>query len=327
MAENKDGKKKVRNIQKEGLLHFKKSNKKWAESQNWFVLTGGGLYYYKHPQDLKPSGLFALDKTTTIEEDGNSGKSHTIVLTIEGEKFGLAADDATELGHWKEQLKASIGKEVLPPPEKEEAAGGTGILFRMQKNVVSMAVTSSLGKKVMKQMLPKEFNDTLEDIRIVVEKKAGAKQAKELQNVITKLLVKAFFQVDRNNLTVEDFQVVLLPLDEALELLSVVTANYSTATPEQLSKSFSKAEEMIRVVEKEVLKLMLPYMKPKNQAKIKEALEFLANAKFLSEVWADEKLREEQLKELCLLYKSFTPKKMRRKTTAWREIFPRKEGS
>jgi len=287
----------------EGYLAFKK---KKDYKTYWFCLLKGSLHYYKDALDVDVAGTIELNKAQVLDGDQKK-KKNSFVVKVGDEENRLAAGDEADMKKWMEIIKSHIGQEAAPPLTKEKILKKKeSFAFGMQKKAGTLVASTSVGSAALKKALPEELTGLLDALAHIIAKKAGDSKALEVRRNIQKILMKAYFQVEKKNLTMDDFMPAYKPLREAFDVLVKINDNYTLYKKDRLEGLFEQASTLLLTVEKHTEKLLLPYLKPKNIMILKQTLEYLAAPKFLKDVWSDEVLRDgDDLFELCLAMTKF----------------------
>jgi len=287
----------------EGYLAYKR---KRDYKTYWFCLLKGSLHYYKDALDVDVGGTVELSKAQILEGDQKK-KKFSFVVKIGEDEHRFAAGDETDMKKWMEILKSHVGQEAAPPMTKEKILKKKeGFAFGMQKKAGTLVASTSVGSAALKKALPEELTGLLDALAHIISKKAGDPKALEIRRNIQKILMKAYFQVEKKNLTMDDFMPAYKPLREAFDVLVKINDNYTLYKKDRLDALFEQASALLLAVEKHMEKLLLPYLKPKNIMMMKQTLEYLSGPKFLKEVWGDEALRDgDDLFELCLAMTKF----------------------
>jgi len=234
-------------------------------------------------------------------------KKFNFILKIDSDEVRIAANDENDFLKWTTAIKKNLGKDSAPPLTKEKIKKKEGgFSSGVQKKSLSLMATTKVGNAALKKALPEELTGLLDALTHLIAKKNGEGKAVEIRHSITKILMKAYFQIEKKNLTMDDFMPAYKPLREAFEILVKINDNYTLFKPETLDSYFDKASSLLMQVEKQMEKLLLPHLKPKNLVLMKQTLEFLSSSKFLRDVWGDESLRDgDDLFELSLAMSKF----------------------
>eukprot|EP01097_Dermamoeba_algensis_P003532 TRINITY_DN2440_c0_g1_i2.p1 TRINITY_DN2440_c0_g1~~TRINITY_DN2440_c0_g1_i2.p1 ORF type:complete len:303 (-),score=84.59 TRINITY_DN2440_c0_g1_i2:196-1104(-) len=272
----------------------------------WFSLLKGSLHFYKDALDVEVGGTIELQKAQFVEGDQKK-KKFSFSLKVGDEEHKFAASDDADFKKWVELIKAHIGQEPAPAIPKEKIQKKKeGFAFGMQKKAGTLVASTSVGSAALKKALPEELTGLLDALAHIIAKKSGEAKALEIRRNIQKILMKAYFQIEKKNLTMDDFMPAYKPLREAFDVLVKINDNYSMYKPETLDGLYDKASNLLLTVEKHMEKLLLAHLKPKNMMMMKHTIEYLASPKFLKDVWSDEVLREsDDLFELCLAMTKF----------------------
>ncbi|XP_057309550.1 dual adapter for phosphotyrosine and 3-phosphotyrosine and 3-phosphoinositide-like isoform X2 [Hydractinia symbiolongicarpus] len=96
---------------KEGYL-TKQGGRFKSWKARWFVLCKNELKYYKTKGDKVPIRTLDLNKCTTIEEDFNTGKEHTIRIEMPDRHFFVFAATQSEKQEWLDILQWKMNQKV-----------------------------------------------------------------------------------------------------------------------------------------------------------------------------------------------------------------------
>lgn len=178
--------------------------------------------------------------------------------------------------------------------EKDNAAPKSegSPLFRAKKAAVGKMATSALGKSLLKKVLDDESNEIMRGLKRVVEKQSDVKKAKEIQNSIIRMMVKAQMQIDRKALKEADFYPLDRPLRKAFRVVVKLNTSWKELNDEQRKAQITRVGGHLKEVEDIVVKLMDPYLKPKNKEKLRNTIEFLSKEDFLLKIWTDDTVKE-----------------------------------
>jgi len=186
--------------------------------------------------------------------------------------------------------------------EKKEKKEGSseGLGEKAKRNLASKAATSTLGKKLLSKALDDDANNLMKSLKKLIENQTDKKRAKEIQNTILRLLVKAYRQIEAKKLTEEQFAVADRPLRKAFRRIVRMTASYPELKnkPEELKENFAALESYLKEIQTIVEGLLNPYISDKNKVKFSDAIKFLSNPDFLTKVWADQKSKSD-LDKMC----------------------------
>lgn len=271
----------------EGYLKIakKKDAAKKAKTY-WGTLVDGTLFYYKTPKDHKPDGKLHLKKAKC--EDGTGIIPFGILLsgTSEGD-YCVAAFEDGEFGEWKQWLSTACGKENGAAPDKEKKKKDGG-LFRAKKAIGSKAASSDAGKDQLKKRLPPEISTLLQNFYTIIEKKGGGKEkAVDVENTLIKLMLKVLFQMDRNTISMDDFNPVLFAVRDAFELLAGVIK-----APQNNDKAIPATHRALKEAETGVVAILKDHVQPDNMVKFKELFTYMGSDAFLKVAWCDGGLPE-----------------------------------
>jgi len=283
-----------KDIIKEGYIEVKDPKKKNKWKLNWIILVKGSLYFYKHFEKPDPHASIKNLKEGVFEKDADTSKPFTIGIKIGTDNRCIAAVNAQDQTAWLDALRTSATFIGSPAPERKAIPKGkrtTGTLFKAKKAIAG----SAMGTSLIVKLFGEETAHLLKTLKKIVAKHRNKEKAKEVHQGLIKLVVKVAFQIQKKNITMENFSEVDPPLRQAFELLS----KYYNARLRRFSKRdgekecFSQVEILAKEAEAGLTKMLSPYLTPKNLAHLHVVFDTLGNADFLRRVWTDPDLPEE----------------------------------
>eukprot|EP01098_Paradermamoeba_levis_P005927 TRINITY_DN2470_c0_g3_i1.p1 TRINITY_DN2470_c0_g3~~TRINITY_DN2470_c0_g3_i1.p1 ORF type:complete len:265 (-),score=87.02 TRINITY_DN2470_c0_g3_i1:292-1086(-) len=232
--------------------------------------------------------------------------------TGDGQEYGMLTDTEEDHTQWLIVLKKSLAAPATAAPNKQEVKEkSSSLMFKTKKHISGKIATSSIiGKGAMKRILPEEVTEILNVLELLITRKYSAERAKEVNKIITRTLIKGYFQIEKKNLDLDQVLVCYKPLREAFELIVKIHDNYvrwRKLNPNQLNLYFQRIESLMKKVEESVTKLLSPYLKAENLIKLRQTFELIGSTKFWQDIWADDTLREgEEIIDFCIALNKFS---------------------
>jgi len=190
--------------------------------------------------------------------------------------------------------KHSKKDKLLDPNNKE------GAMEKAKKNLASKAATSSLGKKILTKVMDDQSNNLMKAVKKIIEFQSDRKKAKEIQNNIIRMLVKAQHQMDVKKLTEAELVGVDRPLRKAFRRLVRINASWPQikSDPNQINENFSALKIHLKEIEVMILGVLSPFLSEKNKTKFSATFDYLSDIEFLKKVWNDERSKPE-IEKMC----------------------------
>jgi len=210
--------------------------------------------------------------------------------------MSLQVGTKNEKDSWVTNLQAATSLEACDAPSKDGSAKKKkqGVVMGMQKGVASATADSSVGKAIMKKIVNEETTTLINAMKALVTSESGSdKKAKELEENIIKIAVKAYILVDNKYLKGEQFLVADKPLRDAFNLLVKVFNGRQRAKKERVVEALQKVEVHLKQAEKVITDLLGPHLGGKNMMKLGSIFATVANVKFLESVFYNESVSDE----------------------------------
>jgi len=192
-----------------------------------------------------------------------------------------AGTPTTEKKHKKEKSEK----------KEDPSKSGEGTIEKAKKNLASKAATSRFGKSLLTKVMDDQSNHLMKSVKSLVELQSDRKKAKELQNNIIRMLVKAQHQIEAKKVLDSDFFVVDRPLRKSFRRMVRITNSWAEIQkdPAQLDENFNTLKNELKEIEGIIMKVLGPHVTEKNRTKFSTTFEFLSNLEFLKKVWSDER--------------------------------------
>jgi len=216
--------------------------------------------------------------------------------------FLFAAESEEDYIQWCNIIEKNISKEPKGPLAKDKKRNRMQqMAFRAKRNLAGKVGSSGVGKKAIKAQAPEEISNLINALKKIIERESKSpKKAAEIEDTIFKIGIKTYFIIDEGKLKLDDIFAADEPLRKALELLSKCHdhAKFSRSpNPKLLFQKLQEVEKLVKEAAAALIKILEPLLKPKNTQRIREAIDYIANADFLSKIFNDSGL-DEPLQEL-----------------------------
>jgi len=256
----------------------------------WFF-----FFWYKDAKDVEPLSSCNL-RDVDLENNVKVGSRDCFVIREEGvDKFTGSLTSETHRESWVQSITEAKTKEPTEPPSRTvEKKKKKNVVSRAKDRVVSKTATSPLGKKVMKAIINEETTTLLNALKNIVRVESGnPKRAEDLEKNIIKIAVKSYLLIEKGTLDPDEFLKADKPLRSAFELLCRCFNGRHRVQSNVLYEALQRIEASLREAEEILTNLLAPYLQTKNLFLINSSFGVLADAKFLSRVFSDEKYDEE----------------------------------
>jgi len=287
-------------IDKKGKVHYKKPK------QSYFTLLGGALYFYKKTESSEPSGVFKLAVVELREmPEDEEAEPHSFELRPPDKKLSFlltAVDGEASCLAWVAALKANAGKEVQPPLPKEKATGLVRRLARRTtQNLAGKAAMSPMGKRAIRNRLPREIVDLIEALKIIVQKESHSqKKADRMEGNIYKIGVKLYFLGGDKKISMDELAVMDQPFRQALTLFTKIRYQAHAKRDANLTINMEKLKEILGEVRVLVMaagdslkKLLMPHIQLKNLARVDEILSYITDPEVVIRILLNPELDSE----------------------------------
>jgi len=264
----------------------------------WVMLYGSTLFYFMTEMDAKPKGKIEL-AGCTIEQDGlMAGIRH-------GEKdkgTWLRTSREEKTKEWVEILNANRDKGAHAPPEREETQHEKKSLsYRAQKAFGSKFAGSKAGAATLTSV-DEDINKLTTALKDLVKTDSGKEKADYIHRGISKLIVKAAIEWNRETITVKDLRSIDTPLRAAFNKIDKLFQMYKRRKGSEMKDEFKAAcGELSNAVQK-VREMLRPFLTAKNMMLLQDIGEYLCNPDWWIALWDKddpEGVIENNLYELC----------------------------
>jgi len=285
---------------------------KYKTKLRFYDLKEGVLVWYAQEQTdmVKMStnfkGQIILSGCTVEKGD----KPNTLVLTDGKGKHIFATPLASQVDPWIAALKSGIeiantsGVGDSKGKKREQLSVGA----KIKKGLAQKIGTSKGGKKMVKNLFNSEVMELLSSLNKVITAYSTPKKAEEIENNIIKIITKIYFLIEGEKVGLEEFLKADKPLRQGLKTLSNAWGNWNANRRQKkgwLETAFAAVNKNFKEVEKVLVRLTTPFLRPKNIVRIQYTLAFLSNMEFLKFVAKNDKLEDDRL-ELELAMDNYT---------------------
>lgn len=268
--------------------------------QRFFVLRGGTLLWYasEAAQDSAPTGYVNIARCTLMPETSPTS------LTLKGpvKEYLLTCSDSAERAGWVRALQRHWDRPPLSdverlgaeaPSKEAKKSALSSMALRAEKKIVSRAVTSDVGKKLLREYCLPETFVLLTALREMIGKDADPKTGRRLEDTILRLAVKVVLLYHHAKLKPSDFDSVVLIADA---LCVDVVRKYDSlrrGPNDPLDSAHTKLSARIAGLETELVQLLETHVSPKNIAALREVTGYLADATTLGRITSEPALQPE----------------------------------
>jgi len=173
-------------------------------------------------------------------------------------------------------------EEASDTDDFEEEHEKDSIGLRMKKNIAGKVMSSKFGKKI----IPHEARGLLQAFRHLLSRVENPKTAKEIENHIIKLIVKAKICVDEKKVTDQDFLKADVPLRKAFNMIVDLYDFFGEKLTEKIRSKFSEVSSLMAEVATILRDVYKPHVRPKTLTRLKSVFDVLSNTEFYTKVWA-----------------------------------------
>jgi len=216
-------------------------------------------------------------------------------LTLGDSSYAIEGSGEEDCKQWIDEINRVKNLAPSEPPSKEAIqTKKLGRAARIKKAAGGKIAVSGAGKAISRRLADDETLQLLKNLKVVIKKDSGnQKKAEEIEDDIMKIAVKSFFLVDNKVIPGDAFLDVDGPIRKAFELIVKVWDKKDRSTPDSLKVAFNAIEGHLHKAEQVLIKILLPHLKPKSIARIKNIFNYVGSAKFLNNIMMDPELEDE----------------------------------
>jgi len=247
----------------------------------WVMLYGSTLFYFLTEMDQKPKGKVEL-AGCTFELDG------TMVGIRHGEKdkgTWLRTSREEKTAKWKKILEDNKDKDAHEAPEREESSHEhKSLSYRAQKAFGSKFAGSKAGAATLTSV-DEDINKLTTALKDLVKTNSGKDKAEYIHRGISKLIVKAAIEWNRETVTVKDLRAIDTPLRAAFNMIDKLFQVYKRRKGSEMQDEFKAACAQLSKAVEMVHDMLKPFLTAKNMMLLQDIGEYLCNPEWWIEIW------------------------------------------
>jgi len=260
-------------------------------------LYGSTFFYYVTELDAKPKGKVELSGATFEQEGLMVGIRH-------GEKdkgtwIRTSREDKSK--EWLEIFNANKDKGARDAPEREESQHAKKSLsYRAQKAIGSKFAGSKAGAATLTSV-DEDINKLTGALKDLVKTDSGKEKADYVHRGISKLIVKAAIEWNRETIKVRDLRAIDTPLRAAFNKIDRLFQMYKRRKGSDMRDEFKAACDQLSLAVLKVREMLRPFLTAKNMMLLQDIGEYLCNPEWWIAIWDrddPEKTIENNLYEL-----------------------------
>jgi len=247
----------------------------------WVMLYGSTLFYFMTELEAKPKGKIELSGCT-LEHDG-------LMLGIKhGEKdkgSWLRTSREEKTKDWLEILTANKDKDAHAAPEREESVHEKKSLsYRAQKAFGSKFAGSKAGAATLTSV-DEDINKLTGALKDLVKTDSGKEKAEYIHRGISKLIVKAAIEWNRETIKVRDLRSIDTPLRAAFNQIDRLFQVYKRRKGSEMREQFKAACDQLSLSVQKVREMLRPFLTAKNMMLLQDMGEYLCNPEWWIAIW------------------------------------------
>ena len=247
----------------------------------WVMLYGSTLFYFMIELDAKPKGKVEL-AGSTIELDG------LMVGIRHGEKdkgTWLRTSREAKTKEWADLFNAEKDKAAHEAPEREETQHEKKSLsYRAQKAFGSKFAGSKAGAATLTSV-DEDINKLTSALKDLVKTDSGKEKAEYIHRGISKLIVKAAIEWNRETVTVKDLRSIDTPLRAAFNKIDRLFQVYKRRKGSEMKDEFRAACDQLSLAVQKVREMLRPFLTAKNMMLLQDIGEYLCNPEWWIAIW------------------------------------------
>jgi len=247
----------------------------------WVMLYGSTLFYFMTELDAKPKGKVEL-AGSTIEQDG------LMVGIRHGDKdkgTWLRTSREPKTKEWADILNANREKGAHEAPAREETQHEKKSLsYRAQKAFGSKFAGSKAGAATLTSV-DEDINKLTSALKDLVKTDSGKEKAEYIHRGISKLIVKAAIEWNRETVTVKDLRSIDTPLRAAFNKIDRLFQVYKRRKGSEMKDEFRAACDQLSLAVQKVREMLRPFLTAKNMMLLQDIGEYLCNPEWWIAIW------------------------------------------
>jgi len=247
----------------------------------WVMLYGSTLFYFMTELEAKPKGKIELGGSTVEQEGVMLGIRH-------GEKdkgtwLRTSREDKTK--DWLEILTANKDKPAHEAPERQETQHEKKSLgYRAQKAFGSKFAGSKAGAATLTSV-DEDINKLTGALKDLVKTDSGKDKADYIHRGISKLIVKAAIEWNRETIKVKDLRSIDTPLRAAFNMIDRLFQVYKRRKGSDMKAEFKAACDQLSLAVQKVREMLRPFLTAKNMMLLQDIGEYLCNPEWWIAIW------------------------------------------
>jgi len=247
----------------------------------WVMLYGSTLFYFMSEMDAKPKGKIELAGSTIEQEGVMAGIRH-------GDKdkgTWLRTSRENKTKEWVDILTANREKDPHDAPEREEGQHEKKSLsYRAQKAFGSKFAGSKAGAATLTSV-DEDINKLTTALKDLVKTDSGKEKADYIHRGISKLIVKAAIEWNRETVTVKDLRSIDTPLRAAFNMIDRLFQVYKRRKGSEMKEEFKAACDQLSNAVQKVREMLRPFLTAKNMMLLQDIGEYLCNPEWWIGIW------------------------------------------
>jgi len=284
---------------KEGMLcKREKGIIKMGWKDRLVILLEGSLFYYQHPTDLTPKGVYHLKNCQVAE--GNEKKSkrkYSFVLLVSesnviNEVYFAGADETDKI-QWIEAITKNLNKAPSPPPDKEFIKKTKSAAMYVSGRVIDTIANMGAGGKIMKEFITDDTIAVIEAMKAFIIQFSNSEKANKLEKQAISISAKIALVYKEKHVTKEYFESLRVPVRV---MISKIIDGY------EIPFAFSVTEliDSIRAVQKAFEQIFRPFLPEKTMTKMAAIFDLFCGEELIEDFFTKRKWRECEIVGLTL---------------------------
>lgn len=247
----------------------------------WVMLYDSTLFYFTSELDQKPKGKVEL-AGATLELDG------LMVGIRHGDKdkgTWLRTSREEKTKQWNDIMQANKDKPAHEAPERAESAHEhKSLSYRAQKAFGSKFAGSKAGAATLTSV-DEDINKLTAALKDLVKTDSGKEKADYIHRGISKLIVKAAIEWNRETVTVKDLRAIDTPLRASFNMIDKLFQVYKRRKGSEMKDQFKAACDQLSKAVDMVHNMLKPFLTAKNMMLLQDIGEYLCNPEWWIGIW------------------------------------------
>ena len=247
----------------------------------WFVLLGSTLFYYKTELDAKPKGQIELSDAKCEQEEA-------IIVVRHGDKdkpMYIRTSREGKAKQWLDIMEQNRDKPAHAALVREEGAKEHRSLgYRAQKAIGSKFAGSKAGAATLTSA-DEYISKLTKALKKLVESDSGKEKADYIHRGISKLVVKAAIEWNRETVTVKHLRTIDTPLRAAFNMFDKLFQVYKRRKGSDMQEQFKAACDQLALAVSKVREMMKAHLTAKNMMLLQNIGDYLCNPQWWIDLW------------------------------------------